>query len=54
MWDFSLAGAVGLMRRTLPFLLLRLAVYVGITLAYILVTGLGAGIGYGLTSWGDG
>lgn len=54
MWDFSLAGAVGLMGRTLPFLLLRLAVYVGITLAYILVTGLGAGIGYGLTSWGDG
>lgn len=54
MWDFNLAGAVGLMGRTLPFLLLRLVVYVGITLAYILVTGLGAGIGYGLTSWGDG
>lgn len=54
MWDFSMAGAVGLMRKTLPFLLLRLAVYVGITLAYIIVTGVGAGIGYGLTSWGEG
>lgn len=54
MWDFSLGSAVGLMRRTMPFLLMRLAVYVGITLAYILATGTGAGIGYGFTSFGDG
>ncbi|MBU2884608.1 hypothetical protein KO507_02390 [Gilvimarinus agarilyticus] len=54
MWDFNLGAAVGLMRKTLPFLLMRLVVYVGITLAYMLVTGIGAGIGYGLTSVGDG
>lgn len=54
MWDFKLGEAMGLMRKTLPFLLMRLVVYVGITLAYMLVTGVGAGIGYGLTSIGDG
>ncbi|MDO3384398.1 hypothetical protein QWI17_00955 [Gilvimarinus sp. SDUM040013] len=54
MWDFNLGEAIGLMRKTVPFLLMRLVVYVGITLAYILITGVGAGIGYGVTSFGDG
>lgn len=46
MMDFSLGQIFGLLLRTLPFLLLRLAVYMGITLAYILATGAGAGIGF--------
>ena len=45
MWDFSIGGSLGLMGRTLPFILLRMAVYFGITLGYILVTGMGAGVG---------
>jgi hypothetical protein len=48
MWDFSVSRAMGLMGRTLPFILLRMAVYFGITLGYVLVTGTGAGIGYGV------
>ncbi len=53
MWDFNVASAFGMMARTLPFILLRMAVYFGITLGYILVTGTGAGIGYGIGGFGD-
>lgn len=53
MWNFSIGGALGMMVRTLPFILLRLAVYFGITLGYILITGVGAGVGYGIGSFGD-
>ena len=53
MWDFSIGGALALMARTVPFILLRMAVYFGITLAYILATGAGAGIGYGVGALGD-
>lgn len=53
MWNFSIGSALGMMVRTLPFLLLRLAVYFGITLGYILVTGAGAGVGYGVGAFGD-
>lgn len=53
MWDFNVSGALGLMFRTMPFIILRLAVYFGIALAYILMTGVGAGIGYGLGALGD-
>lgn len=54
MWDFSLAGAFGAMRRTLPFILFRMAVYFGIALLYIFATGAGSGLGYAFTSFGDG
>ncbi len=54
MWDFSFSQALGMMVKTAPFVVLRILVYVGITLAYILFTALGAGIGYGLTSFGEG
>ncbi|WP_198144113.1 hypothetical protein [Gilvimarinus agarilyticus] len=54
MWDFDLTRAISRMGRTSPFILLRLLVYVGIALGYILVTGIGAAIGYGVTSIGDG
>lgn len=53
MWDFKLTAAFGLMSRTLPYLLLRMAIYFGITVALILVTGTGMGIGWGVGSaWG--
>lgn len=53
MWDFSIGTTIGIMLRTLPFILLRVAVYFGITLAYILVTGTGAGIGWGIGALGS-
>jgi hypothetical protein len=53
MWDFSIGTAMGLMRRTLPFLLFRVAVYFGIAVAYVLATGTGAGIGWGIGNFGD-
>lgn len=53
MWNFSVRGALGMMVRTMPFILLRMAVYFGITLGYVLVTGVGAGIGYGIGGFGD-
>ncbi len=48
MWDFSISRTLGLMVRTLPFILLRMAVYFCITLAYLLVSGFGAGVGWGV------
>ncbi len=50
MWDFSIGKAFSSMIRTMPFIGFRLAIYVGITLAYIVATGGGAGIGYMLGS----
>lgn len=47
MWDFSVGRALWVMLRTWPFVLLRLVVYFAITLAYIMATGLGAGVGWG-------
>ena len=48
MWDFSIGRTLGLMAHTFPFILLRMAVYFGITIAYIAATGAGAAIGYGV------
>ncbi|MCX2723047.1 hypothetical protein [Roseibium salinum] len=53
MWDFNLGSALRMMVRTLPFILLRVVVYFGIALGYVLVTGAGAGIGYGIGALGD-
>ena len=53
MWDFSVGRALGLMFKTSPFVLLRMAVYFGAALAYVLVTGAGAGIGWGIGGFGD-
>lgn len=54
MWNFDLKLSFSLMKQTLPFILLRAAVYFSITLAYILATGIGAGIGWGVGALGDG
>ena len=48
MWDFEFGRTLGIMARTWPFILLRMVVYFGITLAYILATGASAGVGYGV------
>lgn len=46
MLDFRTGQIFGLLLRTLPFLALRVAVYVGITLAYVFAVGIGGGMGY--------
>jgi hypothetical protein len=53
MWDFSISKALGLMVRTAPFILFRVLVYSGISVALILMTATGAGIGYGVGLFGD-
>ncbi|UCI32563.1 hypothetical protein [Mesorhizobium sp. B4-1-4] len=48
MWDFDIGRSVSIMMRTWPFIVFRMIVYFGITLAYILATGTGASVGYGV------
>ena len=43
--DFRVGQIFGLLMRTLPFFALRLAVYLGITVAYVIAVGVGGGIG---------
>ncbi len=45
MLDFRTGQIIQLLVRTLPFMLLRLGVYFGITLAYVIGVGGGAGVG---------
>lgn len=47
MWDFSFGKAIGMVLRTMPFILLRLALYLGIGVAYMFAIGAGAVVGYG-------
>lgn len=53
MMDFRAGEVFGLLRRTAPFLVFRFLIYMGITLAFVLVTGAGAGIGYFIGHIGD-
>lgn len=54
MKDFEVGTIISLLRRTAPFLIFRFLIYFGITVAYVVVTGAGAGIGYGAgTVFGD-
>lgn len=53
MWDFRIGGALTMMARTMPFIMLRMVVYFGIAVGYVLLTGTGAGIGYGVGGFGD-
>jgi hypothetical protein len=41
------------MLKTLPFIIFRLMVYFGVALAYILMTGVGAGVGWGIGGFGE-
>lgn len=54
MWDFHLSAALGAMARTAPFIVLRMLVYFGVGLLYVVATGVGGALGYGFTSFGDG
>ncbi|MCP4284252.1 MAG: hypothetical protein GY792_07360 [Gammaproteobacteria bacterium] len=54
MWSFDIGHSINAMRRTLPFIVVRLIVYFGVALLYVIATGVGGGIGYGFTSFGDG
>ncbi len=47
MWDFEIGKTLGIVARTWPFVVLRMIVYFGITVAYVVATGAGASIGYG-------
>ena len=47
MWNFSLIRAIGLVVQTAPFVVLRLLVYLGIAVAYLVATGGGAAVGFG-------
>ena len=53
MSDFSFSTSMSVMRKTAPFLFFRMAVYFGIAVAWILATGTGAGIGWGVGAMGD-
>src|SRR5687767_11002785 len=53
MWDFSIGRTFGLMMKTMPFIVFRILVYAGIAVAYVLVTGVGAGVGWGIGAFGD-
>ncbi|GLS37766.1 hypothetical protein GCM10010869_33600 [Mesorhizobium tianshanense] len=48
MWDFQVGKSLSIMLRTWPFIVFRMIVYFGITLAYIMATGTGASVGYGV------
>ncbi len=53
MWDFETGKALAAMRATAPFIALRLLVYFGVALVYVIGTGAGAGLGYAVTAFGD-
>ena len=53
MMDFGLGRTFALMGKTAPFIVLRLLVFFGITLAYVIATGSGAGLGYLVGRVGD-
>lgn len=46
MKDFQIGTVIGLLRRTAPFLVFRFLIYFGITVAYVLASSIGAGVGY--------
>jgi len=53
MWDFDIGRTFGILMKTLPFIIFRMLIYMGVAFAYLLVTGIGAGIGSLLASIAD-
>lgn len=53
MKDFQIGEIVALLSRTSAFLAFRFLIYLGITLVYVIGTGVGAGTGYVVGSIGD-
>jgi hypothetical protein len=54
MWDFSFGRAIGMVIQTLPFIVLRIILYAGIALAYVVTVGLGGALGWGFGHMGAG
>jgi len=54
MWDFSFGRALGMVVQTLPFIVLRIILYAGIALAYVVTVGLGGALGWGFGHMGAG
>ena len=52
MKDFKVGEIIALLRKTAPFLAFRFLIYFGITIAFVLMTGVGAGLGYGVGAIG--
>ena len=48
MWDFSIEKSFALVLRTYPFVLVRTVVYFGIAAAYVVATGGGSSLGWGI------
>ena len=53
MADFSLSASMRVMRKTAPFVVFRVIIYFGIAAAYVLATGFGAGVGWGIGAMGS-
>jgi hypothetical protein len=54
MWDFSFGRAIAMIIQTLPFIVLRIVLYAGIALSYIVTVGIGGAIGWGFGHAGAG
>ncbi|HXC56947.1 MAG TPA: hypothetical protein VNU97_16730 [Rhizomicrobium sp.] len=54
MWDFSFGRALAMVLQTLPFIVLRIVVYIGIALGYVLTVGIGGALGWGFGHMGSG
>jgi len=46
-WNFSFGRAIDMVVKTLPFIVLRLVVYAGIAVGYVVTVGLGGALGWG-------
>lgn len=53
MWDFKMGEVISTLMKTKEFVLFRFLIYMGITLAYIVGTGAGGGVGYLFGQVGD-
>ncbi len=51
--DFSLSAALSAMVKTAPFIITRMLVYFGVAVLFVVSTGAGGAVGYGVTSLGD-
>lgn len=51
--DFQIGKTMSALTKTLPFIVFRLLIYLGVAIGYLLVIGIGATVGYFLTSFSD-
>ena len=42
MWDFDIGRTFGILMKTLPFIIFRMLIYMGVAFGFLLVTGIGA------------